>query len=1444
MEEQNTEVKPIMFNNYGSEINANDIIKIADSNVDRYIEYKGWNKKKRDAFMQTYQAIISDISSGKINARSAGKKWTGTSTNLQNIDKGFDSVGEVLHFLDPIVDKQNSKPVTKEQFAPSAFRKYFNEQMFGGVDPSQAQWDAWRNLDIDDKDGNRQKIQRAKKLSELIGGYIEHVKKKKYDFTNTAFGDENTYISRLQHAQSILKDDTFNDDDIRAFNQLGIDISNFLSDSVKGSQVDIENKAAAEAQRKAEEEEEKRKAEAEANDPQRIQEKQERLRKEQENELVNHLQKTYGDKNNFQSYEATIWNRGTSFNPSAGYNRDSVIEEIGKDLSQNGYSKNRNKVYYNLTRFQILEDAFRNGSNSFWENGDGSYYIKHSWNTNDNSGWVVKMNSDGTIVLSKKRLSQIPAFRHWAQKKYAEGKITNTSIWARKNGGILKAANGATMPELNPEEIQYLYQYYQASQQPTTPQKVPTYFEQLAARELPWESMEQSKPLTSQDIKAMQKERDEIAKSKGYKNEKQQKEYQRKLGSPISEYKWKGEDWAELGAIGADIVSLVSAWIPGYGTAVSAVTGAGATLTRFGADISRDGLDWGDVGRAVWGLGADVAGLIPGLGSGAKAGKIVKSIVKYVPWLMSIASTTITGTAALPALKKLSTDEKLTVEDWKNLGNLLVAVVGTSNTAASSLKTKAMMNQAKTAGETRPASILTKDGREVTLTSEQLSSIRNAQGLEGKNAALRAITGNAADEVQTTSKFIGFGTKFNESSLIDAQTIPGYDFSKLDSRWWRGGNWSDAALLQSRMNWNMPGFRNPYNRLGVQTVTTPQTSITPTTAPTTQVTPTSFTQWQIGPKGHLFPKYASRLPMVQRANGTVRITPEQAQQWNLNNFHAGYLTGAGKAYWWKEGGKVPFLQGGGKPNVQRGKNYKYPAKELATLTIARLLSGNETPEQFNTQQHIHSEFRDKYDKNRTGIFTFTEVNPQVQQYQGWFNTSGYNTPIWDNYSMFNRERPTIVGAKTNDKKEGYNPDGMFEAITDTRHRGRKEDYEGEEGKKILDEVTKMYNDAGYEYYLDPSDNYYKLRLKKPSADTPSESTSLKDSPDEVIEEHSATGRTDESDKKRREKVNKIFDKVRGYIPEALPIAGLVDSINHNNKVYDILKNSMNPLLTDTYTLNHPIYGNLAARNFHEKEAAKITDYTTHARTSDARLNQLTALEGMRSAADEREKGFDKDNVRIEETRKDALSVQDENTKRHLENANANRARLTDFNAAIGQLLAQREASNYNSRDQFRKELYNKYKTQRDKENAFYDQYYLAMAPKPEDDPVVKASAVKWTQNQTPENYEEYQVAIQRAQKNYYENYFKQMAQRYGYSIPTVQTTTDGEFNYTFKSGGALDEKKLLHKKRNDKRRNDIKDNELFHKNARHSKSQHDKNMRNTTNGIQDLFKRSTDLKRK
>ena len=70
-----------------------------------------------------------------------------------------------------------------------------------------------------------------------------------------------------------------------------------------------------------------------------------------------------------------------------------------------------------------------------------------------------------------------------------------------------------------------------------------------------------------------------------------------------------------------DVASALSAFVPVYGTAVSAGTGLISSLTNFGADLKDNSVSLGDSFKNLGAnLAMDAVGLVPGFGAAGKAG--------------------------------------------------------------------------------------------------------------------------------------------------------------------------------------------------------------------------------------------------------------------------------------------------------------------------------------------------------------------------------------------------------------------------------------------------------------------------------------------------------------------------------------------------------------------------------------------------------------------------------------------------------------------------------------------------------------------------------------------------------------------------------------------------------------------------------------------------------
>lgn len=187
-----------------------------------------------------------------------------------------------------------------------------------------------------------------------------------------------------------------------------------------------------------------------------------------------------------------------------------------------------------------------------------------------------------------------------------------------------------------------------------------------------------------------------------------------------------GVDIARLGAIGADIASM----IPGLGG-----VGIAGTLANFGADIADDGLDSGDWGRLAGNIGLDLVGFIPGLGAAAKGSRVLKNVVKWAPRLLSIATAGNYGPAGIQSLHKaINTPKDLTVDDYRNIAEVIKIAIGGGRGIKRGIQSRNLKNAAKT-GDYQ----ITTNKGEKKLTANQYNEIVSHKKLADQNAALQLL---------------------------------------------------------------------------------------------------------------------------------------------------------------------------------------------------------------------------------------------------------------------------------------------------------------------------------------------------------------------------------------------------------------------------------------------------------------------------------------------------------------------------------------------------------------------------------------------------------------------------------------------------------------------------------------------------------------------------------
>lgn len=301
---------------------------------------------------------------------------------------------------------------------------------------------------------------------------------------------------------------------------------------------------------------------------------------------------------------------------------------------------------------------------------------------------------------------------------------------------------------------------------------------------------------------AQQKENQKVLKDPNTPEEKKRQiASQRKPGQT----EFTASDIARITAAGADIVSTVAAFVPVYGTAASAITGVGSSLTNFGADLKDNSVSLGDSFKNLGtNLAMDAVGLVPGFGAAGKAGKITKTLVKYVPRIITVLSAAnALSPESRESWKKLVSNESLTVKDWQNIAAGCSALAGVTRGTVGHVKANAMAKGTKTGNFNITAS----DGKQYKVTAEQLETLKKQKSLEDINKEFKKIY----PEAELDNYFrTGTLNRIRHAHFSNPQVKDDHDFSLLNDK----RLLSDANIWRIMRQNNMHGrsfnIPNPY----------------------------------------------------------------------------------------------------------------------------------------------------------------------------------------------------------------------------------------------------------------------------------------------------------------------------------------------------------------------------------------------------------------------------------------------------------------------------------------------------------------------------------------------------------------------------------------------------------------------------------------------------------
>ena len=252
-----------------------------------------------------------------------------------------------------------------------------------------------------------------------------------------------------------------------------------------------------------------------------------------------------------------------------------------------------------------------------------------------------------------------------------------------------------------------------------------------------------------------------------------------------------GTDIARLASIGMDMGSLAAAYTGpetmGIGTLVSAGLGVGSTLTNLGADLIDGENTWEALKTAGYGLGMDTLGLIPGAGTAGKLGKIGKTAVKYVPRILAYLGT-LQGVQNMPyivnSFKKLGTNQKLTVDDYRNMAQGIGLITGIG--AAGSRKIRNNKTTEQLGKQKIDFNKLRNKGIQIKQSDQVALKFKDKQG-NSKSFVFKGEDANAIKNAKNTEEIKAVTSKYGKLrnyELVSSKALrPHLQWIRKDGNW-------------------------------------------------------------------------------------------------------------------------------------------------------------------------------------------------------------------------------------------------------------------------------------------------------------------------------------------------------------------------------------------------------------------------------------------------------------------------------------------------------------------------------------------------------------------------------------------------------------------------------------------------------------------------------------
>lgn len=679
LKQQNSTIK---VNGY--DIDRNEFIKQVNGQYDRFFNtYKDrWSKKQQSKILEQKKAILDNIQNGNITGVN-GDVIDITNAENSGIDQtdlgpGKINIGYITKIGKWMSDGiKNSTPHKK--FDSNTLNNAWMNTFFGGSDSPDLQ--SWIDLDEKGADGKRGTSGRTSAMID----FLNNLKLDDYTETSDELGGMDRVKANLETLKQHLADGVLNNNDYASAAKLGLNLRTIMSDNIV--MPDTQETSDTEPQST-----EPQSSATGVYDP---------FGTSPQNKLQEMKDMIAGWTYNNSDEIPTVQLKYTSnANFSGGAGHDVTGDTVAKILGSYGMF---GKYKYNssVDNSQVINNYITYVINNILNKGSwNTYKIKRADSSKISYGDLFGTALGLYVTSNKKALEETDKYTYNGNTLYMIGDAdlkTGTAWFYNPNNRKLQKLNLRT-PQL----------YFQTPNGPMSAAEYVILKSPYAQTYAQAHGIQQNRLGGKFQVGGMITPTDTDVYNINYvaqkpkitaaEQKKQQKENYWK-GNEGKEFKNMSEflnnltpqDKREISAAALDVTSLISSLVPGAGGAVSVGTGLGSTGLRAYNRFNDGDITLGDVGATLADTGMALAGLIPGLGTAAKAGGFVYKMAKTARILLPVVGIAGIGSAAPGAYRALTNiiDGKMpSTTELQDLGTLFTAIAGGAAHATGSSRAK------------------------------------------------------------------------------------------------------------------------------------------------------------------------------------------------------------------------------------------------------------------------------------------------------------------------------------------------------------------------------------------------------------------------------------------------------------------------------------------------------------------------------------------------------------------------------------------------------------------------------------------------------------------------------------------------------------------------------------------------------------------------------------